>query len=410
MLAVIILCMLISPVLSIPLLCIGIYQSRNTISKWYAVPFALLYGIFGYNYYFIGQPDLFRYFIIVDSLRGQSLWDILQKDTQRLYTKDILFYFVSKTENNYILPFIVGFVCYLIIFYVFFDVVNRCKLVFKTKCGTHIFMIGLTMVSITPPTGVISNVRCVFAFLLISFAAYREWVQKKKNFFTLLLYIIAIGMHTSAVLLVIIRILTPFLKRFKEMLIGVAVLFPTIITFIYKGIKINDTNILGRAIEKMWFYLNWTEGGWADEIENSISNKLTRIYGTFFLILVILLYRECKKRNYILVNENMHDYLFIVVVLSLGSLYIKTGVFWRLEAVVVFFCPLILMPIAMNASKHYMYILYTLYVSACMMFILQVIRISRGTVMQKVITGYISTSTLKIIGEILHGVISMFEG
>ena len=85
------------------------------------------------------------------------------------------------------------------------------------------------------------------------------------------------------------------------------------------------------AVAKAYYYLNWIEGGWADQVENSTSNIVTRIYGTFFLILMILFYFENRKTEKDPANEKMHDYLLIISLLSIGTLSIKTGVFWRFE-------------------------------------------------------------------------------
>lgn len=401
--------MIISPLMSIPILCIGLYLNRDRLSNGYAVPFALIYGMIGYSLRPHYNIDLVRYYMQIEKLAGKKLSYIFSTDRQRLYVQDILFYFVSRTGNANILGFIVGFVCYLVIFYIFFDVIKYYQTTTDHNCNLHILMIGVVMVSIVSPMSVLSNVRCVSAYILISFAAYREWIQKKKNVTTLLLYIIPVGLHASAVIILMMRIAVPFLKRFTKIFISTALLLPILIEFIYEKIsKISLNNIpfyyIMNAVGKAYRYLNWTEGGWADQVENSLSNKITRIYGTFFLIIMIIFYFTNKKNVKNTEHKRMHDYLFVCSVVALGTLNIKVGAFWRFEALVVFFSPIILMPIVVYEIKKYKYLLVVLYLSACLMGIANIIRFTRAIRMREFFTACINTSTIKIVGELLRGV------
>lgn len=415
MLAFIILCMIISPLMSIPILCIGVYYNRNTLSKGYAVPFALLYGMMGYSLRFRYDMDLVRYYAVVDRMAGQRLSYILSREQQGQYVQDILFFLVSRTGNNNILGFIVGFCCYLIIFYVFFDVVQRYRNPAKYNCNLHIFMIGFVMVSIVSPMNIISNVRCVFAYLLISLAVYREWIQKKRNIGTWLLYIIPLGLHISAVIVLAMRICTPLLKRFAKLFIFVAILLPLLIEFAYGRINIiglNDTIFyyIRNVINKAYFYLNWTEGGWADQVKNSRSNMITRIYGVFFLIMMIIFYFTNKKSEKNTASGKMYDYLYIMSVVALGTLCIVTGVFWRFEAIVVLFSPVILMPIAMKEGKKNKYLLVIIYLSACVMNIFNVSGFINNIMLHDFFIECINTSIIKIIWELIRGFIVTLRG
>lgn len=407
--------MIISPLMSIPMLCLGLYYNRNEISRGYAVPFALLFGTLGYSLRPRTAIDLERYYLIIDRLNGQELLSIFAEDRDRLYIKDILFYFVSKTGNNNILAYIVGFFCYLIIFYVFFDVVIRYRDSSKPNCNIHIFMIGLVMVSIINPFSIIGNVRCVFAYILISFAAYRDWVQKKRNIFTLLLYILPVGLHVSAIVVLITRICVPVFRKFSKVFFVAAILLPPIIRLVYEFFSRMTVNsfiflLVRNAVNKAYYYLNWTEGGWADIVEKSISNRVTRTYGSFFLVIIIIFYFALKRERDINKDEKMCDYLYIIAIISLGCLSIKTGAFWRFESIVVLFSPVILMPIAMNKVKYCRKLLHLLYLSACVMCILNIIIFTRNIIMDEFIMEYISTSTLKIIWEMLGGIMSLLKG
>lgn len=414
MLLFIILCMLISPMLGIPWLVLGLYQSRNrkTIKKGYAVPFAMLFGTLGYSLRLIGEGDLTRYYAMVDNMQGRSLSYILSRDKDHLFLRDVLFYFVSRTKDNNVLAYIVGFGCYLVIFYVFFDIVNRYKAEFEKNTNIHIFMTGLVLISIINPFSVIGNVRCVFSYILISFAAYREWIQKKRNLFTLLLYILPIGLHVSAVVILIVRICVPLFKKYTKKFVLIALLVPILIRITHDIlVTIHFSNFafqfINNMVNKAYYFLNWTEGGWASEIDMSISNRIERIYGTFFLLIFIIFHSMLQKKGIIDSNGRFYNFLFVVAILALGCLSIKTGAFWRFEAVVVFFSPFILMPIALEGNKISKKILHLLYLSACVMFVYNIARFVRNVIILEVIGEYIGTSTFKVIWEVIQGINSI---
>ncbi len=407
-----IICMMFSPLFSVPILCLALYNSRHSISTGYAVPFAMLFGAIGYNLNTIGEGDLTRYYMMIDRLQGQKLSYIFANDTDRLYVRDVLFYFVSKTGNNRILAYIVGFCCYLIIFYIFFDTVKRYKVSSRSNCNLHIFLIGLLIMSIINVFSVVGNVRCVFSYILITYAAYRDWIQKKKNLLTILLYVIPIGLHVSTIIILLIRICVIFINKFSKLFFTVAILLPLLIRTAYEmTISLNINNIIfyfiRNAIIKANHFLNWTSGGWADEIENSISDKIERPFGVFFLLIIIILYFICKREKSMRKDEVMCDYIYIVAVVSLGCLSIKTGAFWRFESIVVFFCPSILIPIAMRGNKLCNNLLKILYSSAVIMFVYNVLRFVRNIVMDEFIWGLINTSTFKVVWEMIKGIFAM---
>ncbi len=415
----IIVIMILSPLLGIPLLFGVLYATKGKIDTKYAIPFAILYGTLGYNLYPNSETDLTRYYTMVDRLRNVNLIEVLATDIEQLYTKDILFYFISQTENNQILPFIVGVICYWIVFYIFFDTVNRLELNKRKNGKFHIIMLGLVMTSIISPYSIIGNVRCVLSYFIVSFAAYREWVQKKKNLLTYILYIIPIGLHTSTIIVLIMRLITPFLHKMKKGLLTIILFLPSFIEVGYEITKmIHSGNfiwkIISSAIDKAYYYLNWTEGGWADMIENSLSDRLNRVYGTVFLLIMIILYLYINKEKTITINyesyNKIQDYLYIIAILALGCLSIKTGAFWRFEAIVVVFSPIILGFIVKEGKKQQYYILYTIYASAMAMFVLNGIHFTRNINMEECIYGYLTTSPLVILAEIFHGMFSIVGG
>ena len=231
------------------ILCILIKNWNCDISsnlKKYVFPFGFIFGSLGYSMEFGDKiNDLTRYFDIVASLKDFSLNYILTNDRELLYTKDIIFYFVSRTNELHILPFITGFIVYTITFYVLFDIVKKSNRKFKTK---ELFMLILISIGIITPYSIIVNVRCVLSYTIIIFAIYRELIQKKRNIVTLMLYILPIGLHSSAIIIIIIRLISILFKKFKKISIAIALFLPTLIDIIYNYVGYLNIGIIGTII------------------------------------------------------------------------------------------------------------------------------------------------------------------
>ena len=92
-------------------------------------------------------------------------------------------------------------------FYVLFDMIERSNRKFKVS---EVFMLAIISIGIISPYSIIGNVRCVLAYVLISFAIYRDLVQKKRNILTLLLFFLPIYLHSSAIIVVLIRFVSTY--------------------------------------------------------------------------------------------------------------------------------------------------------------------------------------------------------
>lgn len=416
MLVIVMIFAIIWPILGIPFLIYGLHKSVRTIRTGYAAVFGILYGTLGYNLFPIDETDLTRYYDMVDMMNGQSLLYVLRTDREHLYVKDILFYFVSGTGDHQILAFLVGFFVYTILMYMFFDTVNRYQLLTVHNGRFHVFFMGLLMLGIISPFNVIGNIRCVLAYVLICFAMYRQTVQKKSNVLTWLLYILPLGIHISAVFVLAIRIAIPVIKRLNKIFIFVAILLPVFISFVNDYIRyLNGNNwmlgMIRSAVSKAYYYVNWTEGGWADEVASSFSNQLNRIYGVFFIAIILLFYflsepdekTESSRQEYIKIK----DYIYAVSILALGCLSIKTGAFWRFESIVVFMAPMLLAEVLVNKVAMNKLLLPLLYLSGAAMFFANMIHFTRNIQMDLFVKGYLQFTSIKVIGEMLWGLYRM---
>ena len=196
-------------------------------------------------------------------------------------------------------------------------------------------------------------------------------------------------------------------------------LVPTLINYFHSitnNIGFGTIGIIIRnAINKAYYYLYWNEGGWATRIESSISNKVNRIFGIIFLVLIILSIifihiRDKSKNDSIndikIISLPMIKYLYFMSLFALGCLTIKTGAFWRFEAVVVLFSPVILIQI-LEKEKNYKKVFNLIFLFAFTMFFINIIYALRNFDAFTTIINYISTSGIKILYELLKGIINM---
>ena len=412
----IILVSLLSPVLALLIiLCICFKNWKNEVSdklKRLVIPFGMIFGTFGYNIPLTsGTSDLQSYLSQVDAMKSLSFGEVMAKSSDGLFVQDGLFYFVSRCGNNMILPFIVGFIIYSIAFYVLFDMIGRSKRKYRVW---EVALLALIMVGVLSTYTIIGNTRCVLSFVLITFAVYRDMIQKKRNIWTLLLYILPIWLHSAAIVIVLVRILTIFFQRFEKakwVILFLVLLFPTIVDYLYANVASALSgpigNIVSGAINKAYYYLHWTSGGWATEIETSIHSNLVKICGTIFLLMIVyLIFKKIpnsdSKKQKSLYSEPMVGFLFLIAVLSLGCLHIKTGASWRFEAIVVLFSPVILVQAIDNnvLNRKYFYIL-SLYVA--MLFIMNY----HYQTSNELVINYIMTPGPKILYELLKGTVRL---
>ena len=336
----------ISPLIGIVLICsyyLNNMNRRNYIinDKYMTIPLALIFATFGYcmTFRYGYENDLTRYFEQLQDFRSQdSLYQILKNDQTMLYVRDILFYFVSKSNDFHILSYIVGFGIYAIVLYISYVILLKTTIKLSYK---DIIKILIITTCFTSPFSVIGNTRCVFAFVLMSFAIYRETVQNKRNITTVLLYILPLGLHIAAFSILFARVFQYMSKHVGiHSFIFLAIFFPFVVDFIY---ELHLDGILGAFIDKAYYYLHWTEGGFADDVDVSIWYKIERtsciiMLSLFVLFLLIL---NKKQKNQIM-KYSMTRFLVCIASFAVASLFIKTGSLWRYVALFVFFCPYII--------------------------------------------------------------------
>ncbi len=367
-------------------------------SQIITVIICLFYGCIGYVLLPKVDIDLVRYFKILENISNtnSTLNVILKKNHDFLYSKDILFFIVAKTNDIHILPYIVGSVIYGISFYILFDMLNRFTEEFPLS---NILMIVLMMTNVVSVVDTISNTRCVLSYIIISFAVYRDIVQKKKNLLTVILYIIPIGLHLTAIIFIIIRLFHRFIKILGRVSIIIAILIPAIIDILYQFFG-NMGGMIGSLIQKVYYYLHWTSGGYADEV-GGLGYLLVRIYGLFFILIIFIMISISKKqqKNISVIDSPGVSYLYLIGICTLACLFVKTGAFWRFEAVFILLSPIYFIPLLQTKNRMVSLLFRLLFLSSIPMGLFMILSYFHNLDMKYLITEMLLFSNIKIVFE-----------
>lgn len=133
----------------------------------------------------------------------------------------------------------------------------------------------------------VNNVRNVFAFSLICYAVFRELYLKKRDALTIFLYVIPCFMHASAILLVLFRIILPFTKKIKWVLLVLIISMKFVVGYLsgfLGGIASGNVvvQLIVSMLDKGNRYYNNYDSAWAMAVHSSGSMKLASVFMLLF--------------------------------------------------------------------------------------------------------------------------------
>lgn len=297
----------IVPIISIPLLILGICCSEK-YRMVYLIYFAFILGIIAYYWVPPIDFDLYRYHIALDNFKKinfNTFWEIY--GSKKEIISNLLFYIVSKFENNNLLQFITTFIGYGIIFYIISD---YCK---QKKYSNIIFVISfLYVVASLRYLNFISGIRNTLAVIIFGLGIYLEYVKKGKKIICNLIYISTIFIHISSLLLVALKLVYTYIFKEKidiKNIIITAIIFlsPQILLTIIT--KISNIAIFSN-LNNMYisYFIN---GSTYEALTGGSILYLNIIKATFCLLIVYILRYKCNEKE----NKINNFILLLVVVL-----------------------------------------------------------------------------------------------
>lgn len=336
---------LIIPPLGLPFGLLGIFIDRKNW-RTYIFILALFMSILAYNYEPYNHTDLIRYFDFMRAIKSlpisQALISGIYGETG-LYGFTFISWMISKTGDFNLLQMVSTFVTYYIAFRITMIVGEN----FKVK-NFHLLLYVLFILTSISFYSVVNNVRNVFAFSIISYAVFRDTYLRKKNVFTFLLYIIPVTLHSSAILLIIIRLFLPLIKKNKLAFISIGLLSSLILSALFPLVFRWPTNNfiilqLRTMVIKGYYYFTDTSSEWGIIAQNSGSILLQKLlYLVISLIFVSLIFFiSNKKIHEEQITQFMHKekpielyntFVFSLVILSIASVPMITPSYWRFAA------------------------------------------------------------------------------
>lgn len=243
------------------LICLLLLNSKISCKKLFLF-YLLCLCVIAFFYKPYVTADLYRINEMLDQFSVTNFHDFYQiyLTDSRVPLAHILYWCISKTGINGLLPVFSTIVCYSIIFYV----INKTQELFQISRKTVAFVLMFVMTT-SIYISVIGGIRMMIALCLIMFSFFRNVVEKKNGIVEILFYIISLLMHemSYAVVLVCIVVILLFYKTKlinKIIFFFVVIVLGTIFCLLFSDTIINIYNkflsyIQGDEYSDFWEYI-----------------------------------------------------------------------------------------------------------------------------------------------------------
>ena len=175
-------------------------------------------------------------------------------------------------------------------------------------------------------------------------ASYLDLYKHKRNIGVLLLYVLPIFMHKTGIIILVLRVIIPLLKRAYAVALVMIFGLAGLITFAYSHISLVIIGgavgeIIRKLIRSSYSYL-LGESQYAERIRNSLGATITRYTVFALLVLMIFFYLKKFRSNKEVADIDFMGYLICIVSLSCNA--IDTPAYWRFAATYFLLAPSLL--------------------------------------------------------------------
>ncbi len=299
------------------------------------------YGIFIFAYSYVpaqnSNLDIVRYFDQLERLYGYTLPEAIKLFSDNLFIENFLFWAIAQLRLPHLLPAITTCTVYGIGAYIACDSAKEGE-----EC--NIWRILLIQFIMIPFVSTLANVRNVFAFSLAVIASYRDLKKKKRDIWTLLLYIIPVFTHKTGLILIGIRFLVPIFKKFMLPALLLIFSLPVLINYALSHIYLfSFRGSLGVLIRRLIYSANnylIGESEYAERIRNSLGAAVSRSLVFIFLIILIFFYIR-----HLYVEKKINDFEimgYLLCIFTLACNVINTPAYWRFAVAAYLTSPMIL--------------------------------------------------------------------
>jgi len=270
---------------------------------------ALSLGFIAFGTFPNEGSDLSRYYVELENMRQGGL-DYVNENS--LYKNTILtnflFYAVSLTDTNNLLPFFSTVLTFLIFSYV---VIKETKKYNIKSSVLSLFI--LTFFSIIFFRAFLTGIRQHLALSIMLLAIYRDFIENKKDFKTILIYLIPLLIHVGTIPIIIIRMLY-YLFKGKIYKMKYLLLFWTALIPFISIILVNTNSYFSFIYEKLINYQ-----------DNDYPDMRLYIILIIFLFVILLIAKIVSNEKKLLVEFKLVNYTkfyILLLIFTVGSINI----------------------------------------------------------------------------------------
>lgn len=321
-----------------PLLLITFPVMKRNYGQWrkYYWMYPVLMALLAFSY--APKPntgDLVRYFSRIEIYSQYSLKDLLARFYYREVGETIWIWIAAKLGLPGIMPGIATGIVYGVSTYITCDYADRSD---KQYLINWIIAIQFLLL---PFNSIANNVFNVTAFALVLLAVYRDLIQRRRNLWTVMLYLVPCFIQQAAFILILVRFLAVPVKKLKYVAVAIVALLPGMINLLYSSRAIFGGNsfILG-LIERGNYYLNETvDSEYAIRVQTVLWHRLNYALSMLFAAIIIWgvvkLWRA-KREEQIFIDKRENtflSFLFLVATLAISCVAFSAPHYWRFNLV-----------------------------------------------------------------------------
>lgn len=280
------------PPLGLPIGILGLWLDRK---QWKAYIFciSLAFASITYSYQAVSDTDIVRYWAMAESSANLSFFDGItlgyygSANGENLWVMNALLWASGRLGDVRLIPALSTFFVYYISLYI----TSRIGMDYFISTGRYLSYIIFSLIALNY-FSISNNVRNVCAFLMIGYATFRDVYQHKRNIPTYLLYFCPILIHTSAIILLLLRLLIqPIKKMYIPAIVLALSFYPTLQALYPYAMQFTESpNIFSGLILKTYSYFNHVDSEWVQEVQASGSEKVLKILYITIAISLCLAY------------------------------------------------------------------------------------------------------------------------
>ena len=347
---------LILSVLCPPLgLFLGAIGLTRDFKNWrkYILCLTLFMAAIAYAYTPIGSSDLTRYRSLFEEFGQKSFWEAVTYSGvtvrgrgSNLVTAYAFYWLMGRIGDYHLASAITTGIIYYIAYYITCDIGIRLN---SSKRHIYYYLVFITLA--LNFTAIANNIRNIFAFALVGLAIYRDCLLKKRNIWTLAIYLFAVFFHTSAILFIFLRLIIEVQGKAKWIISALLVSSSSIIGLLYRNLyRIRSNNVIVAmikfAIRKGYGFFNDTDSHWGLIVQRSGSQRLARIVYILIAFIicvsaVIVILKTRKEDTPDTYYDKNYSKFFMFVTdngfLTISCISMLTPEYWRFASALIVF-------------------------------------------------------------------------